>query len=238
MHETRGHTGGRARRRKRAYAGAALVCALSAVATEASAQGPVPIDAAHMREDMHSYFRGEKIQAPFFFGTGVAAGAIGAVLLTRDDPMARGAAYPLIGIGLLQAIVGAGLFFRTDGQVAKLDEQLTTNPAGFKTDEAKRMLRIKNQFIAIMVLESVFILGGTVTASMAARRECCRTLQGVSLGFIAQGAATLMLDLIATARSRDYLQSLQSFDPALAPAPPPGGRAPMSFGPITFGGTF
>jgi hypothetical protein len=225
--------------RKGAAVALLAAAGVATAAGDARAQGPVPIDAAHMKTDMHAYFHGEKWAGPFFFGTGVAAASIGAVLLTRSDPVARGAAYPVIGLGIVQALVGAVVFFRSDAQAAKLDAKLASDPAAFKRDETARMLKVKNQFVVLGIVESVFMLGGTVTAAVAARKECCRTLQGVGLGFAAQGAATLMLDLFAAARARDYLQSLDRFDPgAAAPAPPPGGRAPLAFGPITFSGTF
>jgi hypothetical protein len=93
-----------------------------------------------------------------------------------------------------------------------------------------------------MVLESVLIVGGATTAVVAAQKNCCRTLQGVGLGLAAQSAVTLMLDLFALARARDYADSLRRFEPPASAAPSPGGAAPMSrgpsIGPISFGGRF
>lgn len=171
-----------------------------------------------MADDMHAYFRGEKRAGPFFFGAGLASAGAGALLVTRDDELARGAAYPLFALGLVEMIVGAAVYLRTDAQVARLDTQLKTDPAAFKAAEAERMRKVNNQFVLLMVTEAVFIAGGTAMASVAAQKDCCRAVQGVGLGLAAGGATLLTLDLFAFARGRLYEGSLRRFNPAGTPA--------------------
>jgi hypothetical protein len=219
---------------------AALLCAAAtlAVAPGARAQDPAPIDKARMTEGMHAYFHGEKWEGPVFFGAGLAAGGVGALLVTRSDELARGAAYPLFGIGLVQLIVGAVVFLRTDAQVARLDQQLAKDPAAFKKEESARIKGVNTQFIALAIIESVLIAGGTATAIVAAQKDCCRTLQGIGLGLAGQGAVTLALDLFAAARAREYTDNLRRFDTASPAAMSLGQPAPMSFGPISIGVRF
>jgi len=210
-------------------------CAIASISVgrAALAQQPPPLDKARMKEDMHSYFHGEKWEGPFFFGAGLAAAGAGTVLVTRKDEIARGAAYPLYAVGLVQLIVGAVVFLRTDAQVARLDRQLAAKPLEFKSKELTRIKRVNNEFIALAVIESLLVAGGVTTAAVAATHDCCRTLQGVGLGLAGQGAVMLALDLFAAQRAREYTDSLRRFD-VTAPLP----RASFSVGPISFGTRF
>jgi hypothetical protein len=214
---------------------AALLCAAAALtaAPGARAQAQTPIDKARMTEDMHAYFHGEKWEGPLFFGAGLAAGGVGAGLLTRGDELARGAAYPLFGIGLVQLIVGAVVFLKTDAQVARLDRQLATDSDGFKKAEGARIKGVNTEFIVLAIIESALIAGGSLTAIVAAQNECCRTLQGIGLGLAGQGAVTLALDLFAAKRALDYTDSLRRFDAGSPAALSPRQPAPLGLGPIS-----
>jgi hypothetical protein len=224
-----------------AAAASALLLALGA-SREARAQSQGPLDTPRMTEDMHTYFHGEKWEGPVFFGAGLASAGLGAFLVTRDDAIARGAAYPLFGVGLIQLLVGAVVFLRTDAQVAALDKKIALEPAAFKRDERARIGKVNTQFIVLAVVESALIAGGTAMAVLGAQNDCCRTTQGVGLGLAAEGAVMLGLDLFAAARARDYTISLDRFDPLRSAASPPGsapqGSAPLQFGPITLGVRF
>jgi hypothetical protein len=221
--------------RRRAAAAVALAAGL-AVTTPAEAQSEPGI--ARMTADMHTYFDGEKHAGPVFFGAGLLGVGAGTGMVIRGGDIVRGAGFPLIGIGLVQSIVGATLLLRTDTQVARLDAQLAKDPAAFKRDESKRIDGVNKSLYLLMVLESALIVGGATTAVVASQKDCCKTLQGVGLGLAAQSAVTLMLDLFALARAREYADSLRRFDPPPASARAPGGSAPMSLGPISFGGRF
>lgn len=235
------------RRRGRAGAGrktAAVLAAVAglAVAQPAQAQSEPAVSRAQMAVDMHTYFGGEKGAGPLFFGTGLLGVGAGTGMVLRGGDIVQGAGFPLIGIGLVQSIVGASLILGTNKKVASLDAQLAKDPAGFKRDESKRMEGVNASLFALLVVESVLIVGGATTAVVAAQKNCCRTVQGVGLGVAAQSAVTLMLDLFALARAREYADSLRRFEPSAGGAPSPGGPAPMSlgpsFGPISFGGRF
>jgi hypothetical protein len=218
----------------RAYA--ALLCAAAATLAPvpgALAQEAAPTGKGRMADDMRAYFRGEKLEGPFFFGAGAAAVGTGAFLVTRDDEIARGAAFPLFGLGLVQMIVGAVVFLRTDAQVARLERQLQADPAAFKAEESKRIRGVNTQFVALMIVEAALMLGGAGMAAVAAKNDCCRTVQGVGLGIAGESASLLLLDLFAAARARDYADNLARFDPGASSAPPR--PAPLGIGPGALG---
>jgi len=55
---------------------------------------------------MHEYFAGEKSSGFLWGGVGLAALGGGAVLATRKAEVAKGMAYPIVAIGVIQTIVG------------------------------------------------------------------------------------------------------------------------------------
>lgn len=233
----RGRVAGRTGALPRWAALVSLAAALT-LSPAAMAQENGSIDQARMARDLRAYFHGEKVEAPFFIGTGLAAGGVGALLVTRDDDLARGAAYPTFGIGLVQLIIGTTLLLNTDARVARLDQQLATDPAGFKKSEMERMDGVHTSFLLVMLFESALIVGGATTAVAAAQSGCCRTLQGIGLGMAGQGAVSLALDFFAAVRAREYSTSLSRFDVGISAAPLSGQFAPGRFGSISFGGRF
>jgi hypothetical protein len=132
------------------------------------------------------------------------------------------------------------LLLGTDKKVAKLDADLAKDPAAWKRDETKRIKGVNTTFIALMVVESVLIAAGTTTAVITSKKDCCRTLKGVSIGLAAESAVTLVLDILAYRRAQAYSDSLERFEPSLSPSPSMdgGGAAPMSFRTISFSGQF
>ncbi len=225
---------------KRALRGLAILCAAIGLtlARPAGAQSEPSLNKTQMGEAMHTYFRGEKQQAPFFIGAGLAGMGAGTVMVLKGGDITRGAGFPMIGFGLIHAIVGGAFLLGTDKRVATLDAALAKDPAAWKRDEIKRMAGVNTTLVALMIVESALIVGGTTTAVVGARSECCRMLQGVGLGLAAEGAVTLLLDIFESARARDYADALQRSDPSLGASPSKGGTASMSFGPLSFSGRF
>jgi hypothetical protein len=163
-----------------------------------------------LRADLDAYFAGEKSQSWVFLGTGLAGLGTAVGLYVEGSDLARGASYPIAVFGLGQAVVGAGLAWRTDAQVARLQAQLVADPGALKAAELKRMRRVNLQFDILMIAELVFVVGGTATFFLA-RREDADTLAGVGLGLASEGAVTLVLDWFAARRADRYTESLLRF---------------------------
>ena len=72
-----------------------------------------------MREQMLEYFLAEKRESLFFMAAGIA-GLVASVYLFRSASPYRGMIGPLAVVAVIQLAVGAGVYFRTDGQVAGL----------------------------------------------------------------------------------------------------------------------
>ena len=198
-------------RTRLAVLGAALGLLL---ARPASAQSGPPLNNAQIAEAMHTYFGGEKGAGPILFGPGLAGIAAGTVMVFRGDEVTRGAGFPMLGLGLAQTIVGTSLLLATDKRVAKFDAALAKDPVAWKRDESKRMAGVNTTLLTLMIVESVFIVGGTVTAVVASQKDCCRTLKGVGIGLAAESAFTLVFDIFAKMRAQEYAHSLRRFEPS------------------------
>jgi hypothetical protein len=176
----------------------------------ALALAPAALDAPAMTEAMHSYFHGEKWEGPFFAGAGVLAGGAGAFLLAQPSDLARGAAWPLLGVGLIQLAAGAVVFFRTDAQVAALDRLLLEDPARYRNDETSRIGRVNTTF-RVLIATEIAIAAGGLAAAGAGRVMGSDVVVGIGLGLLAQGLAMLVLDAVAMERADRYTEALDAF---------------------------
>jgi hypothetical protein len=161
-----------------------------------------------LTHQVKDYFGGEKAQAYVFLGAGVAALGTGAFLFSRDGRVARGASYPVLAIGLLQAAVGTGLILRTDGQVAERERRIAHDAAGFQRDELARMEGVMSRFTVAMYTELAVGAAGLGLLAYGAR-QAQPTLQGIGLGLAIQCAVMLSLDFAAAQRGQRYLDALQ-----------------------------
>jgi hypothetical protein len=91
------------------------------------------------------YFATEKLQSLLFMAVGAVAIAWAGRLLRRRSPL-RGMAGPLVAVALIQLVVGASVYLRTEGQVTGLTRQLQEQPAAFRADEGARLRTVITRF--------------------------------------------------------------------------------------------
>src|SRR5262245_39755644 len=109
-----------------------------------------------MRDVMLSYFAGEKQGALILIAAGAAAlGSAAVMFLPRWE--LRSMSVTLGVFALLFLAIGAGLYLRTDPQVAKLSEQLGSDAGAFYAAETARMARVQRTFVTIQYVEVALI---------------------------------------------------------------------------------
>src|SRR5690349_8013023 len=128
------------------FAAASFLVAAQLFSTPASAQ-EARGERYRMTLSMEDYFEGERAAGYVFLGEGLVSIGTSAFLFTRGDPMSRGAGFPVVIIGALEAAVGLGLAVRTSGQIAERKRWIGSDPAAFQRDEKKRMERVIRQFV-------------------------------------------------------------------------------------------
>jgi hypothetical protein len=169
-----------------------------------------------MQDAMHAYFVGEKDQGYFWGGVGALALSAGGYLLTRKTDFARGMAYPLMVVGVIQLAAGVVLFLRTDAQITALDTSLASSARRFRDAELERIRRVNRTFLILEIAEATLIAGGIGLAGVGASRGN-DTMKGVGLGLVMQATAMLALDGVASHRAHVYQSALERFDVAVAP---------------------
>jgi hypothetical protein len=155
-----------------------------------------------MQEHLIPYFAAEKQEVLLFMLVGVAAVAVSIALLATGN-RCKGMAYPLIAVAAMQLVVGATVYFRTDGQVAALQAQFQQAPAAFKAAETQRMDVVMKNFRVYKWIEIALLATG-IALAFAPRGNALWSAVGIGLAI--QSALMLLLDLFAEKRADEYLR--------------------------------
>ena len=160
-----------------------------------------------MEEQMLQYFHGERSESLVFLMVAGAAILLSVYLLANESDH-RFVAAPLLVVAALQLVTGAAVFLRTPKQITRLAVQLDDQPEAFRSAELPRMERVQRNFRIVKVIEIVLILAGILLTYLYRENAA---LYAVGIGLIAQGSASLVLDLFAERRADIYLEVLRNF---------------------------
>ena len=209
---------------------AALLTTLASAAA-ARAQAPAKV----MSDGMHDYFDSEKGAAIAVLGSGLVSVGAGSFLVTRESHFARGLGVPILALGAVQTF--AGMFYHStlDGRIAKYDEQIKGDPAGYKLAESQRMEGVIRRFRLFKWTEvGVFAVGAGLTIGGFAKKD--DTLEGVGIGVGIEALYFLALDLFADHGAHVYAKKLADFPVGFNVQPGQGPVRTASF--MTWGGAF
>jgi uncharacterized paraquat-inducible protein A len=159
-----------------------------------------------MINHMNSYFSAEKQESLIFIAVGLLAIGI-SVWLWMNGHRLKSMAYPLVAIAVMQIVVGASVYLRTDVQLSTLSVQLNANPAALKTEETNRMQTVMKNFSIYKAVEMVLLIIGVGMIAFLQRHDLAA---GIGVGLVLQAAFTLTLDIFAEARGADYLSAIRS----------------------------
>lgn len=166
-----------------------------------------------MQDQMLRYFSEEKAESALFVLVGVVAIAL-SVWLWRTGSAYRGMAYPLIGVALIQLVVGGTVYLRTDGQLAVLAAQLASAPAAYQAAEVARMEVVMRSFALYKIIELALFAVGVALTYVFRQKEM---LYAVGMGLVVQSSLMLVADLFAEKRGDTYLAQVRAL-PAGAPS--------------------
>lgn len=159
-----------------------------------------------MINQMNSYFGAEKQESLIFVAVGLVAIGI-SVWLWLNGHRLKSMAYPLVVIALMQIVVGASIYLRTETQLSNLSAQLAANPAALKAEETTRMQTVMKNFSMYKAVEMVLLIVGVGMIAFMQRHDIAA---GIGVGLVLQAAFTLTLDIFAEARGSDYLSAIRS----------------------------
>jgi hypothetical protein len=189
-------------------------------------------DAAGAKAAMHEYFDGEIRGGYILIGMGAAGLVAGGLLYRQGSPTARGASYPLLGVGLLHVAAGIFVGVASARRIDKFDAEIDKDYSGWVSREAKRMEGVSKQFTALKIAELVIAAGGLTMAGIGWRTDRPR-LKGAGLALAAEMMLTFSFDIFAARRAHTYRDELAQV--GVAPLVDPDG-APAYV--LTYGGTF
>ena len=158
-----------------------------------------------MMKELTEYFAGEKQESLLFIAAGMIAICVGVWLWTNGHRL-RFIAVPLVLVAVMQLVVGATVYLRTEGQVQGLITQSQSAPAQFKQGEVSRMQTVMKNFNIYKTIEMVLLVVGVGLIGFLQRFDVAA---GIGAGLVLQAAFTLALDMFAQARGQDYLVALK-----------------------------
>jgi hypothetical protein len=161
----------------------------------------------NVAEVIADYFRGEKSEAALILLAGALSLAAALWLwFSVREPFARGLAASLLLTAALGLGVGGGVYFRTDAQVARLQQLQQSDAAGFAAQEGPRIRQVIKSFgiyrlcyaaAVLIALLFVFVLGKPL-------------FHGLAVGLLILAALGLTIDHYAEARAVRYLEGLET----------------------------
>ena len=151
-------------------------------------------------EIMHTYFRGEKLEALWFIlPVGILLVILGVVAVKAErGGFAWGVAIPCLLFAIILIGTGIGVGSRTNGQVAKIEQTFQENPSAMVRKELPRMEKVNANF------KLTFIVFGVLAAVGLGVHYLGGPNWGRSLGavLILIGAIGLLVDGFAERRAR------------------------------------
>ena len=115
------------------------------------------------KTDIEKYFIAEKQASLLFLIIGIVAIIIAIILvLVYKNNFWRGAAIPLITIGLIQIIVGFTIYKRSDADRVRVVYAYDLNPNDLRAKELPRIQTVNKNFIVYKWIEIALILIGTI----------------------------------------------------------------------------
>ncbi len=162
--------------------------------------------------DIEKYFNAEKQESLLFLLIGVA-GIIAAIVFFffLKTNFYKGAAIPLLLIGLLLGIVGYTVYKRSDDDRKRNVYAYDMNPSELKDKELPRMKMVMRNFIIYRYTEIFLLLAGTALYIYFIRDFKNDFWRGFGMALAAMALLALAADFFAEKRGKAYTKGIESF---------------------------
>jgi len=164
------------------------------------------------RTDIEKYFLAEKQSSTLFIFVGIVAILLAILFffLLRSN-FYKGAALPLLLIGILQLSAGIAVFKRSDGDRTRNVYAYDMNPGQLKSEELPRMQKVNSNFVIYRWIEIVLLLAGIALLFYFKSKPSGQFWFGLGLTLAIQAAILLGADYEATQRAHSYTKGLEVF---------------------------
>ena len=162
--------------------------------------------------DIEKYFTGEKQESVLFLLIGIAAIVTAVVFFFfLKINFYKGAAIPLLLVGLLMGIIGFTVYKRSDEDRKRNVYAYDMNPAELKAKELPRMKIVMKNFIIYRYTELfLFVLGAALYIYFI--RDLKNDFwRGFGLALAVMALLALFADYFAESRGKVYTKGIESF---------------------------
>ena len=164
------------------------------------------------KTDIEKYFFAEKHESLFFMIVGAVAILLAiSFYVFLKNHFYKGAAIPLLLIGLVQVIVGYTVYARSDNQRIDNVYAYDMNPSKLKHEELPRIETVNKNFAIYRWVEIFFLIAGLILLFYFKGNEHKTLFLGLGLTLAIQSAIMLGADYFAEKRALIYQQQLESF---------------------------
>lgn len=162
---------------------------------------------------IYKYFTGEKQESLLFLIIGIVAILLALLfwfLIKSNPSFFKGAAIPLLVIGLIQMVVGYSVYSRTDKQRTDIAYNIGMEPVSFvKQTELPRMKTVMKNFVVYRWVEIVLILTGLLLIFLFRSNPDKTFWYGFGVALAIQATLMLGADYFAEQRGKIYIEELE-----------------------------
>jgi len=164
------------------------------------------------KADIEKYFTGEKQESLLFLAIGIA-GVILAIVFwfAVKSPAYKGAAVPLLIIGVLLGVVGYTVYMRSDSDRIRNVYAYDLNPTELKEKEIPRMQVVMKNFVIYRYTEIGLTVIGLLLFFYFRKNSTHEFGSGFGIALFCMAVLALGADYFAEKRGHVYMKGLESF---------------------------
>jgi drug/metabolite transporter (DMT)-like permease len=164
------------------------------------------------KTDIEKYFNAEKSESLLFLLVGIAAIlAAASFFLFIKTNFYKGAAVPLLLVGLLLGVVGFTVYKRSDADRVRNVYAYDLNPSELKQKEIPRMQTVMKNFVLYRWVEIALVITGVVLFFYFKNNIDQQFWKGFGLSLAIMAFVALSADYFAEKRGDIYLQGLITY---------------------------
>lgn len=164
------------------------------------------------KADIERYFVAEKQESLVFIVIGaVAILAAIAFYFFLKSSFLRGAAFPLLLIGIIQLTVGYTVYKRSDDDRVRNVYAYDMNPTQLKQDEIPRMEKVNRNFVIYRWIELALLVVGLILSFTFGQNPGRSFWYGFGIALSIQALIMLTADYMAEKRALEYTRGLKAF---------------------------
>ncbi len=162
---------------------------------------------------IYKYFIAEKQESLLFLIVGIVAVLLAVLFwffIKSNPSFFKGAAIPLLAIGLIQIVVGYSVYSRTDKQKTDIAYNIGMDPVSYvKQTEQPRMKKVMQNFVIYRWVEIAFIITGLILIFLFKSNPDKSFWYGFGITLALQAIIMLGADFFAEKRGKVYTEELQ-----------------------------